>query len=331
VKLLYILICFFIGIFFSPFLADAFFNKPEVESILRYGFFSGSLLSIFTSLSAWYQANSRFELVALCRPVFFFIILLALLLLISFDLRIKPGTLAGLYTLIAAGLSLLVLFKFFGQIKASNLTLFKSFPGFLKITWILLLSSLIELTASKLDIFVITKYVTFENIGIYGVAARLASIVGLVTGAINIVQLPKAASAVGNKLFISKYLKTSFLYLSIQTLFALALIMTLKPIVALTVGEDFLPSSDIAIILIFQVLFISYGGPFKDLIQCGPNPEMMVAVSCLKFVLATIFLLALIPRYGLAGAAYSVAISSFVITLITISLAFRQIYKNPCS
>lgn len=314
-----------LGWLLAPYLANNLFQKMEAAETVGFGFLAGGIFSIYTSLGAWYQFHNNFIKVAICRPMFYVIICLCLGFFSITGISVMPRYILHLYSVTAFGLSSVVLFSFRGQLIANFKIALRQLIPFLRIGGILMASGLVAMVSNRLDVFFLTRNLSFTDIGIYGAAIRITSIASIMTGAISIIMLPKAASVVHEPNRLKRYLQLSLFYALIQITLVVILISLLKPLILITLGQNFVSSKKIATILIFQILLISFGEPFKALIQCSKKPQWETVLSFLRLALSSILLYMMIRLFGLQGAAYAVTITAGLITMSTIFIALRQI------
>ena len=324
VKVSYALFISIVGWFGGPFIAGSVFNKPEVSNVVQWCVLAASSMCLHTLIIGSFQQKKQFKFVSIIRPIVNMFVFIILVYCVFNNYEINSDVISSIYiyvTVPLAFLSLVILIP-------KTISELNKVPGlikrFLSVASILILSSAVGLLANRLDIFVMTSSMTFDEVGQYGAAIRVSILVALVTAAMTTIYVPKASAAAQNHDAFVKYLNMVFNYSLLQTVLAVVIIWQIDLIVEFLFGVEYKGIETVAIVLIFQVLFEAYSRGFQALIQCGPRPSIVFYAAIMKLVLSASLLLYLIPLYGVIGGAMAVAGASGIIGLYMVLMALRD-------
>ncbi len=327
-KVLYAIVISVAGWVLAPLIADIAFHKPEGTLLIRAAAAAGGLVSFDNAIIAFYRRRHRFFVVAVLTPAFNAIILMALGGLVVAESTLDAASLAYVYILAATALALISA----GHLLTIRLTmgarLWVRLVDFLRVAAPLLGASLVAQIANRLDVFFLASYVAFADLGHYGVAIRVASILGIVTGAFASILSPKAAAAIHNRIRLQHYLFVGGFYSGLFTVAAAALLVFIEPVATLLFGEQYRGVEEIAVVLIVTTVLRTYTIPFQAMIPCGPRPADMVYLSVASLAVTALLLTVLVPRFGVVGGAYAVAGASAIIFVATSATALLTIWPK---
>ena len=143
----------------------------------------------------------------------------------------------------------------------------------------------------------------------------------MLSGAFVTILVPKAAAAIHDRIRLRRYLFIGGFYSALFTAAAAALVIFIEPVASLLFGEQYRGVEAIAVVLIVSMTLRAYTIPFQAMIQCGPRPADMVYLSMVRFAVAALLLTVLVPRFGITGAAYAVAITGAIGLMATSATA----------
>ncbi|MDO8638634.1 MAG: oligosaccharide flippase family protein, partial [Candidatus Daviesbacteria bacterium] len=198
---------------------------------------------------------------------------------------------------------------------------------FFKFNFWVALFTIIAAVSSRLDTFLIARFLPTHEIGIYGAANQLVSIVPQIVGALGIVAAPKFASFanIQQMLIYFKKFQLMVIGLSILGLVAIPLSFYAIPLIyGPLYAETVLPF----IILFFAMLIFLVSVPVHNsIIYYFGKSQVFVWVGLGHLLIIGIFGYLLISSYGLIGAAISVLIGmifNFIAPLIWFLLRIRR-------
>ena len=175
----------------------------------------------------------------------------------------------------------------------------------------MMLSSSILILLGWMDTFVMGIYDTDQNVGIYNVSLKIATLTTFILLAINSILAPKIAKNYSeNKLvefnkLISFSTKLNF-YLSATVI--LIIIIFNKSLLSIF-GEEFLVGSTILFILCFGQMINSFSGSVGIILQMIGKQKVYQNFVLIALVLNLILTIILTPIYGGIGASTATVIS----------------------
>ncbi len=326
-KIVYALVVCLAGWLVGPLLAEVIFNKPDFASSIHLAIVSGTLFGIYNIFVASFQQQHRFINVSLLRPAFNACILIILSTIAVAGIDITSKTVSYIYFASAFLLAVISLFTYRSILIVHSIGIYKRLIHFYRIGSIFIISGLISLISNRMDVFILSSFLAFEQLADYGVAIRISGLAAFLTGTIATILLPKAPAALKNHVHFKRYLFLCLLYATLQTIAAAILIIWLAPIISLLFGVEYVSTATITAILIIQALITSYGSPFQALIQAGRTPSIILLITSTKLVISSIILLGLVSRFGILGAATGAAIIAAMSSMMLAFAAFK--YSRP--
>ncbi|OHA71300.1 MAG: hypothetical protein A3H01_01565 [Candidatus Wildermuthbacteria bacterium RIFCSPLOWO2_12_FULL_40_9] len=178
----------------------------------------------------------------------------------------------------------------------------------------------------RLDMFLITIFLTPVAVGFYSVAVNMAEKLLIIPGAFATVLLPKISSSGQNEAnhLTSRVLRHTTL---IMLVICLAMLFLITFMVRLFFGASFLPSVLPFIILLPGILAFSIGGVLAADLSGRGKPQYAIWSSMTALIANIVLNIILIPKMGIVGAALASSISYWLDTLVVLG-AFMCISKN---
>lgn len=329
-KVSYIFVVLVAGWLLVPTIAELL-GKPDSSLLIQYAFTAGAVYSLYLLLIASYQRQHRFVWVSVFRVVFpaaVFLGALGLAVLTGDD--ISSIDIAAVYSIIAGFLGVAAAAWVVAQVYQSARVSAKELLIFFRVSGVLLLAAAIGMVSRRLDVFVLASNLGFSDLGQYGVALRISVLASFLTATVSTILVPKAVTALHDENLFKRYLGLAAFYAVLQTILALVVIYFMEQLVMLLFGEGYGQAVLVGTILIMQVLLLSYGVPFKALVQAGPRHSYMVGISVLRLIMGMILLSWWVPEYGLQGAAAAVATVEVLVTAVLIAAALasrREVHR----
>lgn len=229
----------------------------------------------------------------------------SLLFIYLFKLRVE----ALLISLIL-GQSLVAIFNIY---KMRSMLIFKIDFNVLKImlafSFPLILSSLGVITSLLVDRIMIKEMLTFEDLAIYGVAARFASLVGLLIMGFQSALAPLIYSSLENTNLNSNLKKMFFGYTVIAFFIVLLLYYISDELIEIVVGKSYIQSSEIMTLLALSVLIQSAAMFFPGL-SIVKKTHILAFINVFTGIFNILLNYIMLPKYGVIGAAYSTIITA---------------------
>ncbi|MCP4650143.1 MAG: flippase [PVC group bacterium] len=307
------------------------YSKQMMFLIVLSGFtiFFNSVISRLTAILSGFEKMEIFSVVGVVLSVFF-----TILGILFLRLGLNLGGMI-LLMILGTGVTSLVLFyivqKDFVKFKPRfdrkivNSLLKQAFPLFALIGLSILLR--------RMDIIMLSKMKTMQDVGIYGVAVQLNEALGVATGCFMGAMLPfissQSKSSLENTYPI--YLKSMRVMIIFSSFLTVALFLLSGQIVPFVFGKEFALSSQVFRILIWSFLLNHFAGPMGLFLIVQKEKLKILMLGSLLIICANFILnLILIPQYGYIGASATTVFCGFLV-LIMKSRLFRESFKNSPS
>lgn len=309
IKFLVWLIILGVGWVLAPIIAQTFFQKSDLIFPLRLAFLGVGGAMLFSLISSALQGYQRYQNWAQLNIS---INLLRLILLIL-------GIFLAILTVNNA-LYIFIATPFLGFLIGSTLlsnfisaplnkNIFSEFFTFNK--WIAVLTVIAAISA-RLDTYLLTRFANIVEVGFYGVATQLSSVLPQLIFALAAVVAPKLASFSSSEQAV-RYLKKLVLLTSSLAVMGIILLPLIGLLIPLIFGKSYENSiAPFSILFIAQLVFLISLPAHQAIFYFFAQPQIFVGVTLIN-ILTMIFVgLWLVPIYGLIGAAVTLLIGNLV-------------------
>ena len=315
-----------IGWLILPFVVSSLLHKPELLSILRLALLGvgGMLLFSFSTYSL--QALQKYKTWATLNIINNALRLIVVFAVFSvgFITAESPLLVYLIFPFVGFAAGFMFLPKFW-KVKNENEIL----PEFFKYNKWVATFTIIAAFSSRLDTFLLTRLLSFGEVGIYQVAKTLADVVPQIVFALGIVVAPKLSGFNGDNKKAVKYLRKLQLFVIGLAfggiLFGLPFGYLIIP--RLYGVEYFASIMPFAMLLVAQALFLISVPVHTAVIYYFSYPKLFVYISLIHMAIIAIGGWTLIPLYGYIGATLVVfmgSLSNFVIPAIWVVRKFKQ-------
>ncbi len=295
-----------IGFMLSPSIAVSIFNKPELIIPLRLSMIGVGGAMLFSYVTSSLQALEKFfiwSIVNITTNLLRLIIVVALI--VYSQLNIYSG-LTAYIVLPFFGFSIGLLFlpaKELLQIKDE----FKVMRQLFKYNLSVAIFSAIAAFSSRLDTFLNASFLTSKDIGIYGAANQLTSIMPQIISALGIVLAPRFANFKDNKQMRGYFFKAQLMVLGLSLFGFILVIPTAFFIIPLILGSQYVLSVSPFIILFCSMLVFMISLPVHmSVIYYFSKPDVFIWISLGHLLLIAGLGFLLIPHLGVTGSALTV-------------------------
>jgi O-antigen/teichoic acid export membrane protein len=321
----------------GPFLAPLFNFKSEDAYLLRYlSLFIVSGMAFSMSVSA--AATTK----KITVPVFIknFGLRMAMIAL-AFVLLFTSGIFGFSHWLIAyawASLALGTVALLYAWNRVKPTFLFKHLwmpmgGDVKKFAWISVFTVLIELGTSTLDIQMLSILTNMDNVGIYGLAFFMGSVIDGIRRPINQMLAPQISTSWNNnntRALKKMYQKTSSVQMVVNAAYIILVLVNVEWIFSLIPdGERF----NTAIPVVLWTLAIKYVnaafGSNGEIIANSPFYQLNMKIGSIMLVINVLLNLLFIPRYGILGVAYSGFIAVLFVNTIRAIMIYRKCGMQP--
>jgi O-antigen/teichoic acid export membrane protein/ribosomal protein S18 acetylase RimI-like enzyme len=286
------------------------FKKPELSFYISFAVIAGAFLSVFTTLGGILLAKERFNIYSVFINVFYTVFFLFIGAGVLLKLNLTPLEVTLLNTVLAAimgGLGIWYLWRRTRPVFFPEPALIRNMVHFGK--W-LLAESVIYNLIQRLDILFLARTASYDQVGIYSAAVRIAMFAGILTTASTTLFMPKGCASLRSKKQLSSYLKESLL-LNSALAGGIVLLMVFSPaLIRGLFGQHYVPAIPAARLLLLDAIFILFYAPFSFLFMASGKTKMIFYFGLAKLCVITAGLSLLVPRMGLTGAAFAICLTS---------------------
>ncbi len=313
-----------LGWLITPYIVDNFFKKPELTDVLRFtllGIGGVMLLSFSSHAIQAYQKYKVWSVLLVMSNLIRFLVITFLALNLTLNLQNTLFT----YILIPFVFFIIGLFflpNFFQAKKEFGL--FKEFYSFN--IWVFLIS-IIAVVSSRMDIFLTTKFLSIEQVGIYSAAIQLTSFIPQLSFAIATVAAPKFSS-LESKGEVIAYLKKLQLFVLGLAVLGLIGIPVGYMIISYLYGQAYVASfTPFVILYIAQLIFLIALPVQQSIFYFFAKPQVFVPVALGQLSIMIFLGVRLINTFGITGAALTVLVGNLFLFLLPTFWVIYQFKK----
>ncbi len=309
-------------------LAKELFHKPQTSWLLSLGLLCGSFLSIMNSVASSFQVREKFGRFAIMQALYAVIVCLGLLIVFLFTAVREVAPVIYLYVAVSAttgSISMIILLRATPNYWKIEPAILNQVIHFGK--WIFF-TAIAFYTFPRIDGMVLARYLDLSKLGIYSVATQLTMIISVVTGSMSAVFLPRAMQALNSTETLTDYLKDAVRPIAIILASIIFLELGAPLLIKLIYGHQYEAAVWPLRILLTGYIFSSLYLPLSFLYYTMELPHIRFYLETGKMVLVLILFSQLIPIWGLAGAAMSMATAMAVNCLLAGGFLFSLLRKQ---
>lgn len=313
--------------FSSPWVAESFFRMPELSTLLQIVAFSFPFIAIEKATLGFLNGMRRMGLYA-----FINVARTVLTMVLTIVLALRGYGLEGVVAALVLPQVLLSLYSLF----ATRKYLSKPLQGqsgrilsiLVKFGVFIVMGNSMYMLFYNVDKMVLGRYMDEATVGIYGVAATLSGLVPLIPSAIQLVTGPTIAGYWGRgehgniQALVNRTMKyTAMIIVPIS----LAAVILSRDLITIIYGEDYASGT---VPLQILLMGFAYGGTFTSVgtaLSMTRWVHMGFILGLLQVVLNVAFNIALVPHYGMNGAAAGTMASLAIGTLLNVYFVQRFI------
>ncbi|WP_375089630.1 lipopolysaccharide biosynthesis protein [Peribacillus sp. RS7] len=300
-------------------------GKSEIEQFIPFliiGFLGESL---FFVNDTFLQAIQKFKLRAMINILRYLILVVGIIILKLNELLLLKYVFYIYFLPLLV--SLFFTFKYYMFLKS-----FFSFKLSKKITrdiyqygkWMFLIS-ISNNTLGRIDFFLISFWVSYQQIGIYNIAFQLSAIISFIPFAFGKVLLPKMSELSQLEILEStNKITKSVLILTIGMSCLVPIVHFLVPIL---LGEKYIDSVEILQVMIISSLISVVLVPIEQAVYSLGKPVFITIGKYVQIVAIVFVIIFTVPFFGLIWAAISVLIARIIYGSILIKF-YLQYKKN---
>ncbi len=315
----------------APWLATSFFHKPDAASLIRIVALSLPGLALGRVLVAGVQGFGVMSYSAWLGPLRAIVNLLTALPLLAIGLNVTGLAWSAAIT------STLIAMVAFVQLLRVDPGVLAPARGHWHVSRMLRFSLPQTLTAALFftivwtDTIVLSRYRTAAEVGIYAIVGRLLNPATLVSTAVGQMFGPRIAAedARGDRHTLTVMLKrVTYWNTTVSAPFFAVMCVLPVPLLALF-GPRYTAGAAALVILGAGQLINTAAGPLGQVINLSGRPYITLANNALVGGINIVVALALIPRYGMTGAALATASALTFVNLIKLVEVQVLLKTNP--
>ncbi len=316
-KSIILVLCFLVIILFGEKLLIGF-NKPELIKFLPFfvlGFLGESL---FFVNDTYLQAIQKFKLRAIIN-ITRYIVLLCFVSWLCFTKLVLLKYIMFVF-IIPLLFTLFFIPRYIVFIKSYFLQKFSK-PFLTEIfhyeKWMFVLATLSSV-ASRIDIYMLSIWVSYAQLGIYSAAFNLVSIVSFLPNVLGKVMLPKMAETKVNDLF--KLTIGIVKPIAVLSLLLTPIIPLFPYIVPLLFGPKYNDSVIIVQILAVLTLLSMILLPFEQALYPLGKPKYSTILRFIQLIITILINFIFIPRFGIVAAALNLVFAKIIYGILLINV-----------
>jgi O-antigen/teichoic acid export membrane protein len=333
IKLFYLFLVLLLSYPVSYALAKYCFQKDEIQAFLVTAMLSGGFLTFLMTVASTFQQEERFVWFSSVHAIYTLLIFICVLALklshIEFSLKSVIAVYIAVCVIIGT-ISIVLLCRRVGNPFILDKAMLSRSLSQGKWMFGVTLSTFLF---TRIDILFLTRYLDFESLGIYSVAAQLVSVLSLATGALAGICLPKASIAIRSRESFRLFVReSSSPILLIEGGLALFIVVA-QLTVTIMYGSEYALAGSILRILLYGWIFNTIFIPFSFLFYALDDARTRFFLELWKLLIGVFLLYSLVPQYGLKGAAYAMTLALFIYTITSFSvLTYRltRTHKGLC-
>ncbi|MDD3013297.1 MAG: flippase [Candidatus Gastranaerophilales bacterium] len=321
-----VLACFGKSIFIA-------FNKTDLVQYIPFLIFGLIGESLFFVNDTYLQAMQQFKLRAAINISRYLISLMYISVLVFHKILLLKY-IFFIY-LIPLCFSVVFIFRYIDFIKSFirnkiNKPLFQDILNYEKWMFNLAIGNNV---LTRIDFFMISFWVKYDQIGIYNAAFQLSSIVSFLPFILGKVMLPKMSELDASETFA--YVRKSIKPLAFASLVIVCFIPVAAFFVPVLLGAEYKQSTLILQILLFAFVILLLTVPFEQALYSLGKPKLISLAKYIQIFVIIILNTLTIPRYGINWAAINVVITRIITLFILYCIYNKQenlfINKNGLS
>ena len=306
-KLIIWVLVLVIGFLISPFIADVIFNKTELVTPLRLVMMGVGGALLFSYATASLQAFQRYFIWSLVNiSTNLLRLIFIIFLFFSSGLNLITG-LTAYIIMPFFGFSMALLFLPMRKVIAvrNESSIAKQFFHY---NFTVAAFTIIAAISSRLDTFISARLLNAFEIGLYGAASQMVSVIPQIVSALGVVAAPKFASFQNDKQMMAYFKKLQLLVSGIAVIGILIIPISIYLIPIIFGPQYYLAITPFIILFLAMLIFLISIPVHSSIIYYFGKPNVFVWVSVGHLLIIGILGYFLISAFGIVGASVTVLI-----------------------
>ncbi len=203
----------------------------------------------------------------------------------------------------------------------------------LKYSALILIAGSIAMILLDLDKVMIEHYLPIENVAVYGIAVYIATVISVPQKAMHQIVHPLTANMLNEKDkkgLEDLYKRSSLSLLVISAIIFILIIVNLNQLYAL-IPEDYQISTAIVVLISLVKLYDNMLGNNNSILFNSDYYRLVLGVGVVLAIMAFIFNMIFIPRFGIMGAAIATFLAFFIYNTSKIYIVIKKFKMHPFS
>jgi len=320
--------------FYSDFLGKVLFHSLNVAYMLRLFAYYLPIFSIFTLLGSILDGLKNGDVEAVIQNIVSPSVYLVFLFCWSF---LGLTQLRALSSLMVAHFFSIIVFIYF--LRQHHRSLFQTnsirynVKKFLRFSIPLSFIGTLTLLMNQVDVFFIGYFKTTTEVGVYSVAYKFAALMLIGLQSVITIFAPHISELYHKNEIVEleHLLKLVTKWIFLIALFLFLFFSIFRVSIINIFGKDFSQASTALIILAFGQLVNSFAGPTGTMLIMSGKQKWEVYNSISLVFFNIFFNVALIPRYGIIGAAIATSSSIIIVNIFKVVETFIELKIHPYS
>ncbi len=319
----------------SDFIAVAFFNQPEMATVIRLFSIAIPFRAIHSLLNSLLKGLRDVKYKVVIENIY---LSLSTLLVAVVLIRMGWGVDGAIYAQLAGMITssvlilLLVEFKVFPFIRKSFGSFRDEFSTIMKFSFPLIFSGMIAKLMTHSDTLLIGFFEASESAGLYNAAYPTASILTVISGAFGAMLFPTVSKlySSGDKDISVEITSVTLKWIFLAT-FPVLVFMTIfgSSMLRFFFGEAYVNASYALAILGLAFMIKNLTRHYSSFIKSEDMTALIFKITLAVFVLNILLNILLIPLIGINGAAIATAVAAVLKSVIGATIVYLKFGVNP--
>ncbi len=311
----------------SRFIAIGMFHSEVLSRILPFAAVAIPLSVMYEVIGGMLKGFK--ETLRALLPQFVFSLIVRIVIFLYLSLKVSEP-LYAIYAYIAGEMLALILaavFLYQKNIRLKKVTPIREYGKIINIAYTMIFTGFTVYLFTQADIWIVGMLTTTEDVGIYGVTAKLVTLIAFPIGALSAI-IPPLISSIhtsGDLDELRKVVRGSARWtLSIAMPIMLVLILEGDIILKYAFGEKFIFGYTALLILTIGQAINTGSGLVGFFLQMTGGHKVYMKITIIFSIANVLLNFLLVPRFGINGAAFSTAICLAMINIVSVCVVYKR-------
>jgi len=329
-RLLFSAILLAVAFLASGAIASGLLNKSNLSNLILLAILGSVLFSSYDTISNYFQACEKAIQYAISKALVFFLVLVGIGLYIA--VSDTPASVLRILLIHVSVFAVLGAYALGYLVKRAGGTLVGSGPmvgrffGFSK--WLFLVG-VMNIVYQRADLFLLSRYASSSEVGIYAAASRVSSISSLLVAALYVVFYPRALKTLVGWGAVVGYLRESSLVAGLLLVVLGMASAAAGALLSMTFGSEYRVAGFALSLLLVSTGFVIAYTLLSFLLYAWDRTSSIFCLGVFKLLALLGGGVLLIPHFGINGAAWANILANFGgLTLVLVAVASAARYGS---